>query len=393
MGEGRIPEGRQYFRVLTERVRQPEFQSLFLFVTSRCNARCRTCFYFDKLNSRDDLTFDEIARIAETTPPLRKLWISGGEPFLREELAEILTLFARRTGARNINLPTNGLLPERIFRVMDRVLADCPDVSIDLNFSLDGIGATHDAIRGVPNNFVRTMETIREAGRRYKGIRRLRRNVVSVVTRENYNEIVRLGLHILENTDSDGQYFELMRGQGPDITLKNLTTESVKALHRRLMPIHRRYADRLFAHLAAPVRAIARMYYLGNLRLHFDLHEKCFAHPQKWPMACTAGLTTLVVDHNGRFRACELRGIVGDLADYGYDTQAALASDAMRAETDAIPHANCWCTHSCFIQDSSKFSPRVQLFHIPWMWWKQRWERIESAPLDEIERFRALELN
>ena len=115
MGKERASGG-QYFRILTDRVRAREFQSLFLFVTSRCNARCRTCFYFEKLNRRDDLTFDEIARLSETAPPFRKLWISGGEPFLRDELADILAMFVRRNGVRNINLPTNGLLPDRIFR-------------------------------------------------------------------------------------------------------------------------------------------------------------------------------------------------------------------------------------------------------------------------------------
>ena len=72
-------------------------------------------------------------------------------------------------------------------------------------------------------------------------------------------------------------------------------------------------------------------------------------------MPCTAGETSIVIDHNGRFRACEMRGIVGDLHDYDFDVRRALASTGMRAEVDAIPKANCWCTHSCFIQDSSKF--------------------------------------
>ena len=75
----------------------------------------------------------------------------------------------------------------------------CPDVSIDLNFSLDGLANTHDSIRGVPNNFVRTLATIEEAERRYAGVRRLRRNVLTVITRENYNEIVALGLHLMEH--------------------------------------------------------------------------------------------------------------------------------------------------------------------------------------------------
>ena len=59
---------RDYFPILRDRVRSPQFNSLFLFVTSRCNSLCRTCFYFDKLNSTDDLTVDNIARISKTAP-------------------------------------------------------------------------------------------------------------------------------------------------------------------------------------------------------------------------------------------------------------------------------------------------------------------------------------
>jgi MoaA/NifB/PqqE/SkfB family radical SAM enzyme len=381
-----------YFQLARGRVRTPELNSLFLFVTSRCNSKCRTCFYFDKLNSRDDLTFDQIRRISETAPRFKKLWLSGGEPTLRDELGDIVGLFARNNGIGNVNLPTNGLIPGKVFAAVDRMLELAPSVTVDLNFSLDGLANTHDAIRGVPNNFEQTMATLAEANLRYEGNRRVRRNIVTVITRENYEEIVRLGLDMLESAGADGHYFEVVRGAAPDPTLKQLTRENVSGLHRRLMPLHRRYAERLFGHLAWPARQIATMYYLGNLRLHFDLHEKCFEGPEKWPMPCTAGETSIVVDHNGRFRACEMRGIVGDLAEFGYDTSAALASDAMRREVAAIPNANCWCTHSCFIQDSSKFSPRVQLFHIPWAWLGQRFEKLGEAPLDEIERFRALEL-
>jgi hypothetical protein len=82
-------------------------------------------------------------------------------------------------------------------------------------------------------------------------------------------------------------------------------------------------------------------------------------------MPCTAGETSIVIDHNGRFRACEMRGILGDLHDYDFDIQRALDSQEMRREVAAIPGANCWCTHSCFIQESSKFSPKVQMLRIP----------------------------
>jgi hypothetical protein len=136
-------------------------------------------------------------------------------------------------------------------------------------------------------------------------------------------------------------------------------------LHRHLIPLHRHYAKKLFAHLPLGVRQLAKLYYLGNLRFHFGIHEECLESPKAWPMPCTAGETSIVVDHNGRFRACEMRGIIGDLHDYDFDVRRALESDGMRKEIDAIPRANCWCTHSCFIQESSKFSAMAQLLRIP----------------------------
>jgi len=379
----------RYLPVLRDRIRRPRFNSLFLFITSRCNSLCRTCFYFEKLNRSDDLSFDQIARLAETAPPFRKLWISGGEPLLREELAEIVELFVHRAGVTNLNLPTNGLLPAKTFRTIDYLLERCPDLSIDLNFSIDGLANTHDAIRGVPNNFRRTLETMSEAHRRYHGIRRLRRNVVSVITTENYRELVELGTRFASGGHADGHYFEVMRGQAPDGSLKSVPLAEVRALHRRLMRFYDGYARRLFGHLPWPVRRFATMYYLGNVRFHFEWHEQCLEGPRPWPMPCTAGATTLVVDHDGVFRACELRQPVGRLQDFGFDVQAALDSAAMRAEVEAIPRDGCWCTHSCFLQDSSKFSPKVQLFHIPWMYLRHLWER---GSVQDLAPYHALEL-
>jgi hypothetical protein len=87
-----------------------------------------------------------------------------------------------------------------------------------------------------------------------------------------------------------------------------------------------------------------------------------------------------------------LRPTIGNLAEFDYDVRRALSSQAMEAEIAAIPEANCWCTHSCFIQDSSKFSARVQLFEIPWAWFRQRMDSLGDLPPEEIRRFKALEL-
>ena len=379
--------GFSYLKYAKGIFRPLQLEGVFLFVTSTCNSLCRTCFYWEELKQGRDLSFDQLARVSQTAPHFHKLWISGGEPFLRKELAEIIELFYRNNGVRALNLPTNGLLPAQVTSVIDYLLERCPELVIDLNFSLDGLANTHDAIRGVPNNFQKTLATINMAAARWKGVRRLRRNVVTCITTENYRELIDLGLQMMRDTDSDGHYFEIIRGDPMDPALKKLAPEDLSRLHRRLMWFHERYADRLFSDMPAPARQLARAFYLGNIKLHFQLHEQNHYTSKAWPMRCTAGETTIVIDHDGHFRACELRGKLGRLQDFEFDLGAALASPQMKQEIAAIPEANCWCTHSCWIHNSTKFSPRVLLFHIPWAYLKHRWQRLPQMEAAELERF------
>jgi len=82
--------------------------------------------------------------------------------------------------------------------------------------------------------------------------------------------------------------------------------------------------------------------------------------PSCWNMDCTAGETSLVIDYDGRFRACEIRDPVGNVKDYNCDIQAIMSGEAMKKEVEAIGHgytANCWCTHGCWIMSSMNFNP------------------------------------
>jgi hypothetical protein len=225
------------------------------------------------------------------------------------------------------------------------------------------------------------------AAKKWRGVRRLRRNVVSCVTAENYRELVELGLKMMRESESDGHYFEIIRGNPMDASLKRLPREELAALHQKLMWFHARYAERLFGHLPAVPRALAGAYYLGNIKFHFDIHEQNHYSDKSWPMACTAGQSTVVIDHDGHFRACELRPKLGRLQDFDFNLTAALASREMQEEVKAIPGARCWCTHSCWIHTSSKFSPRVLLFHIPWAYLKSRWQRLPETDIADMERF------
>ena len=98
--------------------------TLIFFDTSRCNSKCRTCFYWEELNARDDLSFAEIERVSQTMPRFPEVWLSGGEPSLREDLVDVLALFYRGNGVRSVNFPANGLLPEKLVGIVESVLSD-----------------------------------------------------------------------------------------------------------------------------------------------------------------------------------------------------------------------------------------------------------------------------
>ena len=57
---------------------------LILFINSICNLECEHCFYWKELNSRDDLSKDEVFALSDSLGPIENLNLSGGEPFIRK---------------------------------------------------------------------------------------------------------------------------------------------------------------------------------------------------------------------------------------------------------------------------------------------------------------------
>ena len=272
-----------------------ELDTLIFFVTSRCNSKCRTCFYWEELNAKDDLSFAEIERVSATMPRFNEIWLSGGEPTLREELVDVLSLFYRQNGVRSVNFPANGLLPEKLVGILEATFTACPELRVNLNLALDGIGGTHDSIRGVPGNFERALESLDrlQALRGHQAGLRLHAN--SVVCRENLAEMVPLGEMVRERFDLDGHYFQIIRGEPMDPGLLEVHKESLMRLYADLQPLYRHYA----AKLGTRKGWVGKAGYLGVLNLYHDIQAANFDRHHRWPMPCTAAQNIAVLDANG----------------------------------------------------------------------------------------------
>lgn len=126
-------------------------------VTFRCNARCVMCDSW-RLPEQDELSLEEIERIYSQLPTLDVLRLTGGEPFLRKDLGAIVSLGVRRLDPRFVHVTTNGFLTGRIVDLVERRDRAVP---LQLLVSVDGVGAKHDEVRGVPESYGRALDTLR----------------------------------------------------------------------------------------------------------------------------------------------------------------------------------------------------------------------------------------
>ena len=206
---------------------------LILFVNSICNLTCAHCFYWRSLNRRDDLTFAEIEALSAELGPLENLNLSGGEPFLRPELAEICALFARNNGVRQIYVPTSGFFTERTERQVRAVLAQAPGLLCFVcELSLDGTAEYHDSFRGNPRSFASAMETYDRLAALQREDPRLRIHAISTATHDNLDEIGRLTEYLHERCPAmDHHNLAVIRGDRKDPTLRAPALEAYRALY------------------------------------------------------------------------------------------------------------------------------------------------------------------
>ncbi|OLE55592.1 MAG: hypothetical protein AUG51_02645 [Acidobacteria bacterium 13_1_20CM_3_53_8] len=348
--------------------REQRLGTVILFVTSRCNAFCQTCFYHEELNRPGDLTFEQIEKVSRTMPQITDLWLSGGEPTLRRDLMKVIDTFVENNGVNRVILPTNALIKSRVYDVVDHALGQHPKIDLYLNIALDGYGETHDRIRGVPGNWPKALDCIESLyPLKEKYTDRFRLNVNTVVCAENYTELEKLADFLWKNFRLDGHYFNIIRGEtlvGEGI--KRVPPEILSGMYERAARLTKRYGDRMFADDEAGARFVKTMLYVGAITTHYRTQHSNFTKPTAWPFPCTAGETTAVIDYNGDVRACELREKFATLSDYDYDFQELWSAQGRQTEMEAIDGGRaCWCTHVCFIHDSMRHSRRALLYEVP----------------------------
>jgi len=124
-------------------------------VTYNCNARCMMCNIWKEKPGREV----ETSTYNKLPTTLKTINISGGEPFLRKDLPEIINIIENRCKKPRMVISTNGLLPRVIEKQIKEMLEFKKDIGVRV--SIDGIEEVHDRVRGSKGAFVNGMESVR----------------------------------------------------------------------------------------------------------------------------------------------------------------------------------------------------------------------------------------
>jgi len=319
---------------------------VILYLTARCNMRCPMCFYLDEIKDPDkeEMTLTELEKVARSLKRLVQLSLTGGEPFLRQDIPEVVDLFARHSGVKYITIPTNGSLPDRIVETVERLVVDHGDTHFRIPISLDGFPEEHDAIRGV-RSFHKAEETLARLGQ-------LRHRVDNLTVDINtcYSALVQGKLDgfvdfVADRFDIDNHTITYVRGKADEETKKASAEEYIRLvedLRRRRSPLE----SRPFSSL---LRAI--MDYQRDI-IKWTLREDRMYVP------CAAGKRMIVITERGEVLPCEILGrTLGNLKAHGFDLPEILDGNEGRALVKWIRESKCHCTFECALATSIIYHP------------------------------------
>lgn len=153
-----------------------------LALTYNCNARCTMCDIW-KIKDSPEISLTDLAKLPDS---LRDVNLSGGEPFLRRDLDQIVAVVKKTCPKARLVISSNGFLTPVIDKMMDKILAIAPDIGVAI--SIDGMGEMHNEMRGIPGGFDRCMDTIKVLQK--KGMTNLR--IAFTITERNINHFAKV---------------------------------------------------------------------------------------------------------------------------------------------------------------------------------------------------------
>lgn len=311
---------------------------LTYIVTFACNARCVMCDSWQK-PPEQELTLDEVERICRQLPPMDAVRLSGGEPFVRKDFAELAAVIQRELSPKLLHVTTNAFLPQRVISFCENRDRSVP---LQLLISVDGMADKHNLVRGHKGAWKMANNTLEALAPRRKELNLSLAVNQTIVDREGVEQYRELRDHLaplkIHNQvvlayddsatyNSGGEQMVLAPEAGGYNLYGDLTPEDVAEL---------------FDHLAEDIETyplaerLAKRYYLRGIRARVE-HGKSEPNPP-----CVALNAHLRLFPDGTVPTCQFNSLpAGNLRDQ--DFQSLWFGAQAEQQRDWVKNcAGCW---------------------------------------------------
>ena len=284
-----------------------------VIVTYRCNARCNMCNRY-KVPSKpeEEISLDTIRKL----PPMYFTNITGGEPFIRTDLPEIVRELYKKSD--RIVISTNGFFTDRILDLC----REFPEIGIRI--SIEGLEETNNAIRGLEDGYNRgynTLKQLREMGMKDVGFGMTvqDRNAPDLVPLYKLSD--EMGMEFATASLHNSFYF----------------VESNNIIHDRPM---------VAAHFEALVNELLKSWSPKKwFRAYFNHGLINYIYSQKRLLKCDMSFDTFFIDPYGDVMPCngtKEKQVMGNLKEQTWEELwSSEAADAVRAKVRCCDR-NCW---------------------------------------------------
>lgn len=316
-------------------------------VTAACQSRCKTCqigamFCQDPTRPQKDLKLDEIEKIFKSMKPVYFFNMSGGEPFMRDDLPEIVELACKYLKPRVVHTPTNAILSEKIIKNTEKIIQIVrkydPSVPVTVKPSIDGVGDKHDEIRGVKGNFkclLKTIDGLKKLEEKYDNFHL---ELGTVISNFNINDLDEIE-DFVHSLGVESYRNEVAECRTEFFNLEDEITPPAEVYQKLIKDFARKVEDNIGKKkkLARTTEAMRVVYY--------DLAGKILAEKRQ-VIPCYAGVSNVHINYDGGVWPCCVLGYeqeMGNLRDYDYDFQKLWYSDKAFEVRKYIKEKNCAC--------------------------------------------------
>ncbi|MCF7858076.1 MAG: radical SAM protein [Candidatus Cloacimonetes bacterium] len=296
-----------------------------------CNSRCQTCNIWKKKS--EDLTVSEYKLIFMKIGK-NPYWatLSGGEPFIRKDIVEICHELYRYCKPAIINIPSNGLLTDKIVSDVVKIAAICSKSQLIINLSIDGIGEQHNKIRGVKGNYIKVISTFNKL--KALNIKNLTIGIHTVVSKLNVKSFPAISNELI-NMEPDSYITEIAEQRVELDTMESDITPDIISYCSSIDYLIHRLKNGKFKGMKKITQAFRIEYY--NL-VKKILRDKTQVIP------CYAGVASAQISPDGEVWSCCIKaGSMGNLRDHDYNFKRIFNSAKMKKERRSIKNYECHC--------------------------------------------------